>query len=588
MISRESSQINKNNVGQSITLFGWVNKRRDHGGVIFIDLRSSNEILQIVFHPENKKIFKIADDLRNEFVVMVEGLVKDRSKENINEDLLSGSFEVIAENIEVLNKSKTPPFVINDKDVNEDQRLKYRYLDLRGSRLQSTLILRSKLIEKIREFFYTNKFIDIETPILTKTTPEGARDYLVPSRVNPGQFFALPQSPQIFKQTLMIGGINRYFQIARCFRDEDLRADRQPEFTQLDVEIAFSTEDMIKELIESLFTKIFNEILNVSKIHFERLSYDESMMKYGCDKPDLRNPICMYDIKSIVQDVEFKVFSDLVNNTDSKIVALRAPGGCDLSRKEIDELTELAKNSGAKGLAYIKCENLNDYDTGIVSPIKKFLNESVIKEIINLVGAENNDVIFFSSDNGKIVDASMTVIIKELGKKLNLLEDGWKFVWIDDYPLFDKLDNGDPTSVHHPFTAPVNDEDLDQVDIFDIKSKAYDLVLNGHEIGGGSIRIHKPEVQQKVFKLLKLSDSEVSNKFGFFIDALSYGCPPHGGIAFGIDRLVMLLSDSKSIRDVIAFPKTQSSACLLTDAPSNVTDSQLEELSLKKEIKEDD
>ena len=588
MISRESSQINKNNVGQSITLFGWVNKRRDHGGVIFIDLRSSNEILQIVFHPENKKIFKIADDLRNEFVVMVEGLVKDRSKENINEDLLSGSFEVIAENIEVLNKSKTPPFVINDKDVNEDQRLKYRYLDLRGSRLQSTLILRSKLIEKIREFFYTNKFIDIETPILTKTTPEGARDYLVPSRVNPGQFFALPQSPQIFKQTLMIGGINRYFQIARCFRDEDLRADRQPEFTQLDVEIAFSTEDMIKELIESLFTKIFNEILNVTKIHFERLSYDESMMKYGCDKPDLRNPICMYDIKSIVQDVEFKVFSDLVNNTDSKIVALRAPGGCDLSRKEIDDLTELARNSGAKGLAYIKCENINDYDTGIVSPIKKFLNESVIKEIINLVGAENNDVIFFSSDNGKIVDASMTVVIKELGKKLNLLEDEWKFVWIDDYPLFDKLDNGDPTSVHHPFTAPVNDEDLDRVDIFDIKSKAYDLVLNGNEIGGGSIRIHKPEVQQKVFKLLKLSDSEVSNKFGFFIDALSYGCPPHGGIAFGIDRLVMLLSDSKSIRDVIAFPKTQSSACLLTDAPSNVTDSQLEELSLKKEINEDD
>tara|TARA_B100001057_G_scaffold216075_1_gene216404 strand:- start:31777 stop:33543 length:1767 start_codon:yes stop_codon:yes gene_type:complete len=588
MISLESSQINKNNVGQSITLFGWVNKRRDHGGVIFIDLRSSNEILQIVFHPENKKIFKIADDLRNEFVVMVEGIVKDRSKENINEDLLSGSFEVIAENIEVLNKSKTPPFVINDKDVNEDQRLKYRYLDLRGSRLQSTLTLRSKLIENIRDFFYTNKFIDIETPILTKTTPEGARDYLVPSRVNPGQFFALPQSPQIFKQTLMIGGINRYFQIARCFRDEDLRADRQPEFTQLDIEIAFSTEDMIKELIESLFTKIFNEILNISEINFERLSYDESMMKYGCDKPDLRNPICMYDIKNIVQDVEFKVFSDLVNDLDSKIVALRAPGGCNLSRKEIDDLTELAKSSGAKGLAYIKCENLNNYDTGIISPIKKFLNESVIKEIINLVGAENNDLIFFSSDNRKIVDASMTVIIKELGKKLNLIENEWKFVWIDDYPLFDKLDNGDPTSVHHPFTAPANDEDLDQVDIFDIKSKAYDLVLNGNEIGGGSIRIHKPEVQQKVFKLLKLSDSEVSNKFGFFIDALSYGCPPHGGIAFGIDRLVMLLSDSKSIRDVIAFPKTQSSACLLTDAPSDVTDSQLEELSLKKEIKEDE
>ena len=588
MISLESSQINKNNVGQSITLFGWVNKRRDHGGVIFIDLRSSNEILQIVFHPENKKIFKIADDLRNEFVVMVEGIVKDRSKENINEDLLSGSFEVIAENIEVLNKSKTPPFVINDKDVNEDQRLKYRYLDLRGSRLQSTLTLRSKLIENIRYFFYTNKFIDIETPILTKTTPEGARDYLVPSRVNPGQFFALPQSPQIFKQTLMIGGINRYFQIARCFRDEDLRADRQPEFTQLDIEIAFSTEDMIKELIESLFTKIFNEILNISEINFERLSYDESMMKYGCDKPDLRNPICMYDIKNIVQDVEFKVFSDLVNDLDSKIVALRAPGGCNLSRKEIDDLTELAKSSGAKGLAYIKCENLNNYDTGIISPIKKFLNESVIKEIINLVGAENNDLIFFSSDNRKIVDASMTVIIKELGKKLNLIENEWKFVWIDDYPLFDKLDNGDPTSVHHPFTAPANDEDLDQVDIFDIKSKAYDLVLNGNEIGGGSIRIHKPEVQQKVFKLLKLSDSEVSNKFGFFIDALSYGCPPHGGIAFGIDRLVMLLSDSKSIRDVIAFPKTQSSACLLTDAPSDVTDSQLEELSLKKEIKEDE
>ncbi len=577
-------QIDQDSIGKNVTIAGWVNKRRDHGGVIFIDLRVSNNIIQIVFNPENKDSFIIAERLRSEYVVEVSGVVRERSKENINEKLISGNVELVVDKIKLLNESKTPPFSINDLSVNEDQRLKYRYIDMRGEQLQKNIHLRSKLIESIRNFFYSHDFIDIETPILTKTTPEGARDYLVPSRMHPGDFFALPQSPQIFKQTLMIGGINKYFQIARCFRDEDLRADRQPEFTQLDVELAFADENIIAELIEKLFKKVFKDILNEDIGIFEKISYSDALEKYGCDKPDLRNPLTLLDIKELVNKVEFKVFSDHVNKEDSRIVALKAPGGGKLSRKEIDELTQLVISCGAKGLAYLKCDSISDYDNGITSPIKKFLGPDVVNNIIKLTNSKDGDIIFFSADKVNIVNTSMSTLIKKLGENLDLIKPDWKFLWVTDYPLFEKIDGSNSlTSLHHPFTSPAHDEDLNLDDVLNIKSRAYDLVLNGNEIGGGSIRIHNPSIQKKVFELLKLSQDEIESKFGFFIEALSYGCPPHGGIAFGIDRLAMLLLEANSIRDVIAFPKTQSSSCLLTNAPSSISDLQLDELSLKIE-----
>ena len=580
--------INQDSIGETVTVAGWVSKRRDHGGVIFIDLRISNNIIQAVFNPEQKDSFAIAERLRSEYVVEVSGLVRARSKENINKNLSSGNVEIMVDKIKLFNESKTPPFSINDLSVNEDQRLKYRYMDMRGEQFQKNIRLRSKLIESIRNFFYSRDFIDIETPILTKTTPEGARDYLVPSRVHPGEFFALPQSPQIFKQTLMIGGINKYFQIARCFRDEDLRADRQPEFTQLDVELVFADEDIIFSLIEDLFKKIFKDILNEDINNFEKITYFDALEKYGCDKPDLRNPLIIQDIKELVHEVEFKVFSDHCNKDDSRIVALRVPGGGKLSRKEIDELTQLVISCGAKGLAYLKCDSVSDYDNGIISPIKKFLGPDVVNNIIKLTKSEDGDIIFFSADKINIVNTSMSTLIKKLGENLDLIVPAWKFLWVTDYPLFEKIEGSENlTPLHHPFTSPCHDEDLNSDDILAIKSRAYDLVLNGNEIGGGSIRIHNPQTQKKVFELLKLTEDEIKSKFGFFIEALSYGCPPHGGIAFGIDRLAMLLLDTNSIRDVIAFPKTQSSSCLLTDAPSSISDLQLDELSLKIESTEE-
>ena len=588
MKSLYQHKINQDNIGEVVTVAGWVSKRRDHGGVIFIDLRISNNIIQAVFNPEHKDSFVIAERLRSEYVVEVSGIVRERSKDNINKNLSSGNVEIAVDKIILLNESKTPPFSINDLSVNEDQRLKYRYMDMRGEQLQKNIRFRSKLIESIRNFFYSRDFIDIETPILTKTTPEGARDYLVPSRVHPGDFFALPQSPQIFKQTLMIGGVDKYFQIARCFRDEDLRADRQPEFTQLDVELAFADEDIISSLIEDLFRKIFKDIINEEINNFEKISYFDALTKYGCDKPDLRNPLVMEDIKKIVHEVEFKVFSDHISKDDSRIVALRVPGGNKLSRKEIDELTQLVISCGAKGLAYLKCDSVSDYDNGIISPIKKFLGPDVVNNIVKLTKSKNGDIIFFSADKTNVVNTSMSMLIKKLGESLNLIEPAWKFLWVTDYPMFEKIEGSENlTSLHHPFTSPSHDEDLNSDDILNIKSRAYDLVLNGHEIGGGSIRIHNPQTQKKVFELLKLTEDEIESKFGFFIEALSYGCPPHGGIAFGIDRLAMLLLEVNSIRDVIAFPKTQSSSCLLTDAPSSISDLQLDELSLKIENTEE-
>mgnify|MGYP001207505486 FL=1 len=588
MKSLYQHKINQDNIGEVVTVAGWVSKRRDHGGVIFIDLRISNNIIQAVFNPEHKDSFVIAERLRSEYVVEVSGIVRERSKDNINKNLSSGNVEIAVDKIILLNESKTPPFSINDLSVNEDQRLKYRYMDMRGEQLQKNIRFRSKLIESIRNFFYSRDFIDIETPILTKTTPEGARDYLVPSRVHSGNFFALPQSPQIFKQTLMIGGVDKYFQIARCFRDEDLRADRQPEFTQLDVELAFADEDIISSLIEDLFRKIFKDIINEEINNFEKISYFDALTKYGCDKPDLRNPLVMEDIKKIVHEVEFKVFSDHISKDDSRIVALRVPGGNKLSRKEIDELTQLVISCGAKGLAYLKCDSVSDYDNGIISPIKKFLGPDVVNNIVKLTKSKNGDIIFFSADKTNVVNTSMSMLIKKLGESLNLIEPAWKFLWVTDYPMFEKIEGSENlTSLHHPFTSPSHDEDLNSDDILNIKSRAYDLVLNGHEIGGGSIRIHNPQTQKKVFELLKLTEDEIESKFGFFIEALSYGCPPHGGIAFGIDRLAMLLLEVNSIRDVIAFPKTQSSSCLLTDAPSSISDLQLDELSLKIENTEE-
>ena len=567
---------------KNLELSGWVSRRRDHGGIIFIDLRDYTGIVQLVFNPDNKELFSLAESLRSEDVVTVNGIVNKRLEGTINKELTTGTIEVIVSDLFILNKSSTPPFSINDDNVNEDQRLQYRYLDIRGQNMQTNLRFRSKLIHCIRNFFHSENFIEIETPILTKTTPEGARDYLVPSRVHEKQFFALPQSPQLFKQTLMIGGIDKYFQIAKCFRDEDLRADRQPEFTQLDVELSFVNEENIIEYIEKLFNKIFKEIMNFNEnIKFHRMSYKEAMTKYGCDKPDLRNPLVIHDIESLVQNVEFKVFSEHLNNVNSRIAALRVPNAAMLSRKDIDDLTNLVKTFGAKGLAYLKCEDVSNLDDGIISPIKKFLSLDVIRNIIDHVGATNGDLIFFSADSLEIVNNSMSALIKQLGNQLNLNSNEWSFVWVLDYPLFEKDSSGNTTSIHHPFTSPKNSDDLSSTDKYSIISRAYDLILNGNEIGGGSIRIHSRDAQMKVFDLLNIGEDEMKEKFGFFLDALSYGCPPHGGIAFGIDRLTMILLGVDSIRETIAFPKTQSASCLMTNAPSKVDDTQLEELSIE-------
>ena len=577
-----SKDISEKDIDNTVTLSGWVNKRRDHGGIIFVDLRDHTGIVQIVFNPDNKDIFKEAEILRSEFVISVTGTITARSEDTINEDISSGKIEVVANHLTILNNSETPPFMINDHNVSEDLKLQYRYIDLRSRKLQNNLKFRSDLLKVIRDYFHENEFIDVETPILTKTTPEGARDYLVPSRLKKESFFALPQSPQIFKQTLMIGGIEKYYQIARCFRDEDLRSDRQPEFTQLDVELAFATEEKIIDLTEKLFHKIFKDIFSVNDVVFNKMTYEDAMENYGCDKPDLRNPLKMISIKEDIKDTKFKVFSDPANTQDGKVVALRVPDGNKLSRKDIDVLTEMLKEFGAKGLAYLKCDDINDISEGINSPIKKFLDDEIVKKIIGKTNAESGDIIFFSADNKDVVNLSMSCLIKELGKQLNLLSDEWKFLWITDYPLFERQSGTNaPTPLHHPFTAPVNVHDLDKKNIFEIKSRAYDLVLNGAEIGGGSIRIHSSKLQSKVFELLGLSKDEVDNKFGFFVNALSMGCPPHGGIAFGIDRIVMMLLKTDSIRDVIAFPKTQSASCLMTDAPSSVSNEQLSELGIK-------
>ena len=570
-------ELNKKNLKQEVTLCGWVNRRRDHGGVIFLDLRDKKGLAQIVINPETSDTFKLAESVRNEFVLKITGNVIARASEMINKKIPTGEIEVLASEIKILNTSKPIPFQLDSLETSEEVRLKYRYLDLRRDEMQKRLRLRSKVTHFMRDFMDKNDFIDIETPFLTKATPEGARDYLVPSRTHEGSFFALPQSPQLFKQLLMISGFERYYQIVKCFRDEDLRADRQPEFTQLDVETSFMNEGEITSLMEEMVRGLFKEVSNITLTKkFPSITYDDAMKLYGVDRPDLRIPLQLVDMNETMKGVEFKVFSGPANSEKGRVAALKVPGGASISRKQIDDYTKYVGIYGAKGLAYIKIN-----DDGPSSPIIKFLGDEVTKKVISLTEAKTGDIIFFGADKAKIVNEALGNLREKLAHDLNLYDKEWAPIWVLDFPMFEVTDDGSLNAIHHPFTAPRVDTKMLLKDPENSLSRAYDLVINGSEVGGGSIRIHQSDMQKTVLKLLGINDEEAREKFGFLLDALDYGCPPHGGIAFGLDRLVMILCNAESIRDVIAFPKTQTAACLLTDAPSTVSKSQLKELNIK-------
>ena len=577
-------ELNSGHIGQEIELCGWVHRRRDHGGVIFLDLRDRAGLAQIVFDPDRAESFAIADSVRNEFVIKITGKVRHRPEGTINSDLTTGEIEILGHAIEILNKSKTPPIQIDDENVHDDIKLRYRYIDLRRSLMQKNLQLRSKIVKELRAFLDNKGFLDIETPMLTKATPEGARDYLVPSRTQPGNFFALPQSPQLFKQLLMIAGMDRYYQIVRCFRDEDLRADRQPEFTQLDIETSFLNEDDITSLMEEMIDLLFKKVLDIKlPSPFPRMSYQEAMNRYGSDRPDIRNPLELINVGDLMKTVDFKVFSGPANMEDGRVAALNVPGGSSLTRKEIDDYTTYVSQFGAKGLAYIKVNDVALGREGLQSPILKFLPDDVVKNIIERTKTMSGDLIFFGADKTKIVNDALGSLRSKLGHDLNLLKDKWAPVWIIDFPMFE-YNNEEKRweSLHHPFTSP-NTNDIESIkkDPGGAISRAYDLVMNGIELGGGSIRIHDAEMQKAVLGLLGIEKEEAQEKFGFLIDALGFGCPPHGGIAFGLDRTVMLMTESESIRDVIAFPKTQTASCLLTSAPTSVSTKQLQELGIK-------
>ncbi len=588
MKSHYCGQITSKNVDEEVTICGWVHKRRDHGGVIFIDLRDISGICQVVVNPDQSSIFKLAESVRNEYVLQVKGKIVNRSQETINKNMFTGEIELIATNLVILSKAKTPAFPIDGYvDVNEDVRLKNRFLDLRRTETSERLLKRSKITAIVRDFLQNNGFNEIETPILTKATPEGARDYVLPSRVQPGSFFALPQSPQLFKQLLMIGGFDRYYQIAKCFRDEDLRADRQPEFTQIDIEASFIEESEIIRLSEELIKLLIESFSDHKLDPFPTLSWDDSMERYGCDKPDLRIPLELKEIADLVVDEEFKVFSDPAKDQDSRVVALKLINGNSLSRNKIDEYTKFVSKLGAKGLAYIKVNDVNDLENGLQSPILKFLKPETISSIIKELEVNSDDLIFFGAGKKEVVNLTMSSLIKKLGEDLDMYQKEWAPCWIVDFPMFEKNKEGNLTSLHHPFTLPKCSIEELEASPESAYAYAYDIVLNGYEIGGGSLRVFDSEMQKRILNLLSIDDEEAANKFGFLLNALESGCPPHGGIAFGLDRIVMLLTHTTNIRDVIAFPKTQSATCLLTDAPSQVSDQQLDELHIESTYKEE-
>jgi aspartyl-tRNA synthetase len=572
--------------GKTATVSGWVEKVRDHGGVIFIDLRKDLDLVQVVIEPNEKEIFTVAENIKNEFVIEVSGLVRKRPDGKENTKMNTGEIEVCANKLHIFSKSKPLPFQLDEySNAGEEIRLKYRYLDLRRPEMHENLIMRSEINNFVRNFLVKKGFVDIDTPMMTKATPEGARDFLIPSRVNQGKFYALPQSPQLFKQLLMVSGFSKYFQIARCFRDEDTRKDRQPEFTQIDIEMSFTSCEEIMNISEDLIVKLFKKILKVDLVKFPKITHKESMEKYGTDKPDLRNPIILHDVKDLFIDSNFKVFKDPANDEKSKLVELKLK--IDISRSQIDEYTKFVGNFGAKGLAYIKVNDISDIEKGLQSPVVKFLSKTELQNLVKKLDLNDGEVVFFGAGNKKIVLDSMSAFRQKLAEDFDLIDKtSWMPVWVTDFPMFDETPEGTITPSHHPFTKSLSTLDLLEKSPEQAISEAYDLVLNGFELGGGSMRIHDIEEQKKIFSLLGISNEEAKQKFGFFLEALEYGCPPHGGIAFGLDRIVMLMANEDSIRDVIAFPKTQSAMCLMTDAPDKVSNDELEDLSIKSTFEE--